>query len=47
MNQCINKFLNKLFFEKDFNFKRELFFVLPYLSKTSLDLRTRREQGEL
>ena len=44
MNQCIKKFLNKLFIKKDLNFmvpKRELTFVLPYLGKLSFDLRTR------
>ena len=44
VNQCIKKFLNKLFIKKDLNFmvpKRELTFVLPYLGKLSLDLRTR------
>ena len=44
VNQCIKKFLNKLFIKKDLNFmvpKRELIFVLPYLGKLSLDLRTR------
>ena len=43
VNQCIKKFLNKLFIKKDLNFmvpKRELTFVLPYLGKLSLDLRT-------
>ena len=35
MNQCIKKFLNKLFIKKD------LTFVLPYLAKLSFDLRTR------
>ena len=43
-NQCIKKFLNKLFIKKDLNvmvLKRELTFVLPYLSKPSLDLRAR------
>ena len=36
VNQCIKKFLNKLFFKKDHNFmvpKRELTFVLTYLGK--------------
>ena len=44
MNQCIKKFLNKVFIKKDLNFivpKRELTFVLPYLGKLSLYLRTR------
>ena len=44
VNQCIKKFLNKLFIKKDLNFvvpKRELTFVLPYLGKLSFDLRTR------
>ena len=44
MNQCIEKFLNKLFIKKDLNFivpKKELAFVLPYLGKLSFDLRTR------
>ena len=44
VNQCIKKFLIKLFIKKDLNFmvpKRELTFVLPYLGKLSLDLRTR------
>ena len=44
VNQCIKKFLNKLFIKRDINFmvpKRELTFVLPYLGKLSLDLRTR------
>ena len=44
MNQCIKKFLNKLFIKKDLNFmvpKRELTFVLPYLGKLSFDLRAR------
>ena len=43
VNHCINKFLNKLFMPKDLNFivsRRESAFVLPYLSKTLLDLRT-------
>ena len=43
MNQCINKFVNKLFIKKDLNImvpKRELSFVLPYLGKISFDLRT-------
>ena len=41
MNECIKKFLNKLFIKKDLNFivpKRELTFVLTYLSRLSLDL---------
>ena len=44
MNECIKKFLNKLFIKNDLNFmvpKRELTFVLPYLGKVSFDLRTR------
>ena len=44
MNQCIKRFLNKLFIKKDLNFKvykRESTFVLPYLGKLSLDLRTK------
>ena len=44
VNQCIKKFLNKLFIKKDLNFmlpKRELTLVLPYLGKLSFDLRTR------
>ena len=44
VNHCIKKFLNKLFIKKDLNFmvsKRELTFVLPYLGKLSIDLRTR------
>ena len=44
VNQCIKKFSNKLFIKKDHNFmapKRELTFVLTYLSKLSFDLRTR------
>ena len=44
VNQCIKKFLNKLFIKKDLNFiasKRELTFVLTYLGKLSLDLRKR------
>ena len=44
VNECIKKFLNKLFIKKDLNFmvpKRELAFVLPYLGKLSFDLRTR------
>ena len=34
VNQCVKKFLNKLFIKKDLDFmvpKRELTFVLPYL----------------
>ena len=41
VNQCIKKFLNKLFIKKDLNFmvsKMELTFVLLYLGKLSLDL---------
>ena len=44
MNQCIKKFLNKLFIKKDLNFivsKRELTFILPYSGMLSFDLRTR------
>ena len=44
LNQCIKQFLNKLFIKKDLNFMvpiKELTFVLPYLGKLSLDLRTR------
>ena len=44
MNQCISKFLDKLFIKKDLNFmvpKRELTFVLPYLGKLSFDLETK------
>ena len=44
VNQCIKKFLNKLFTKKDLNFMvptRELTFVLRYLGKPSFDLRTR------
>ena len=47
LNQCIKKFLNKLFIKKDLNFmvpKRKLTFALPYLGKLSLDLRTRVRQ---
>ena len=47
VNQYIKRFLNKLFIKKDHNFmvpKRELTFVLPYLGKLSLDLRTRLRQ---
>ena len=43
VNQCIKKFLNKLFIKKDPNFmvpRGELTLVLPYLRKISLDLRT-------
>ena len=43
MNQCIKKFLNKLFIKKDLNFmipKRELTFVLPYLGKQTRLKRT-------
>ena len=39
VNQCIRKFLNKLFIKKDLNFmvpERELMFVLPHLGKLSL-----------
>ena len=44
MNHCIEKFLNKLFVQRDFNFtvpKRELICFLPYLDKASFDLRTK------
>ena len=44
LNQCIKKFLNKLFIKKDLNFmvpKWKSTFVLPYLGKISLDVRTR------
>ena len=44
VNQCIKKYLNKLFIKRDLNFivpKKELTFVLPYLDKLSLDLRAR------
>ena len=44
VNHCIKKFLNKLFIQRDLNFivpKMGLICVLPYLGKTSLDLRTR------
>ena len=44
VNQCIKKFLNKLFIKKDRNSmvpKRELTFASPYLGTLSLDLRTR------
>ena len=44
VNHCIKKILNKLFVQRDINFmvpKRELICVLPYLGKTSLDLRIR------
>ena len=44
MNHCIKKFLNKLFVQRDLDFtvpKREFICVLPYLGKTSLDLRTK------
>ena len=44
MNQCIKKFLNKLFIKKELNFmvpKRELTLGLPYLGKLSFDLRAR------
>ena len=44
VNHFIKKFLNKLFVQGDLNFtvpKRELICILPYLGKTSLDLRTR------
>ena len=47
VNQCIKKFLNKLFIKKDLNLmvpKRELTFVLPYSDKLSFDLRTRLRQ---
>ena len=44
VNQCIKKFLNKLFIKKDLNFivpKRKLTFVLPYLGNLSRDLEAR------
>ena len=44
VNQCVKKFLNKLFIKKDLNFmvpNTDLTFVLPYLGKLSLNLRTR------
>ena len=44
VNQCIKKFLNKLFIKKYLNFmvpKKELTFVLLYLGKFSFDLRAR------
>ena len=44
VNHCIKKFFNKLFVQRGLNFmvpKRELICVLPYLSKASIDLRTR------
>ena len=44
VNHCIKKFLNELFVQRGLNFmvsKRELIWVLPYLGKASLDLRTR------
>ena len=43
MNQCINKLLNKLFIKKGLSFtvlERTLTFVLSYLGKFSVDLRT-------
>ena len=47
LNHCIEKFLNKVFVQRDFNFtvpKRELICILPYLGKASLDLRTKLRQ---
>ena len=44
VNQCIQRFLNKVFIKNDLNImvpKRELTLILPYLGKLSLDLRTR------
>ena len=44
VNQCIKKFLNKLFIKKDLKLmvpKKELTFVLPYLGELSFDLETR------
>ena len=44
VNHCIKKFLNELSVQRDLNFtvpKKEMICVLPYLGKTSLDLRTR------
>ena len=44
MNHCIEKFLNKLFVQRELNFtvlKRELICVLQYLRKASRDLRTK------
>ena len=44
VNQCLKKFLNKLFIKKRLNFmvpKRELTVVLPNLGRLSFDLRTR------
>ena len=44
MNNCIKKFLNELFIQMELNLmvtKRELIYILAYLGKTSLDLRTR------
>ena len=43
LDHCIKKFLNKLFIQRGLNFmvpKRELIWVLPYLGKASLNLRT-------
>ena len=42
MNQCNKRFLNKIF-KKELNFlvSKRTNFALPYLSKLSLDLRTR------
>ena len=42
VNHCIEKFLNKLFVQRDLNFtvpKRELICFLPYLDQVSFDLR--------
>ena len=44
VNHCIKKFLNKLFLQIDFIImvpKKKLICILPYLGKTSLNLRTR------
>ena len=44
VNQCIKKFLSKVFIKKELNFmvpKKELILVLPYLGELSFDLRTR------
>ena len=44
VNHCIKKFLNRLFVQRDLDFtvpKRELICILPYLSKSSIDLRTK------
>ena len=47
VNHCIKKFLNKLFVQRDLEFtvpKRKLIWVLSYLGKASLDLRTKLRQ---